>query len=110
MGTGANCQRYAYAVLALFGLEVPMLRSSELWTSNALEHVSVDAVRPLDLILFNASQDPYGAHIGVVMLDDKVLHLCAEAGRPTVWSLSAFARRTRYAATLGGLRVNERST
>ncbi|GHF21315.1 hypothetical protein GCM10017786_64090 [Amycolatopsis deserti] len=37
---------------------------------------------PLDLALFNHTADPFGAHVGVWTDDDRVLHLCAEVGRP----------------------------
>lgn len=35
---GANCQRYAYGVLALFGRTVPDHRSSELWDDPSFDH------------------------------------------------------------------------
>ncbi|WP_197675889.1 C40 family peptidase [Micromonospora auratinigra] len=100
---GANCQRYASAVLALFGRAVPRLRSRELWTDPRLRTVAVP--RPLDLVLFNPTGDPYGAHVGVVLGDDEVLHLCREVGRPAVWSYAAFRRRPRYRTLLGARRV-----
>ncbi|MEU9116746.1 cell wall hydrolase, partial [Streptomyces sp. NPDC048483] len=46
---GANCQRYAYAVLRHFGLRVPPLRSAELW-ADASATVRVGRPRPLDLV------------------------------------------------------------
>ncbi|MEU3984423.1 hydrolase [Streptomyces sp. NPDC026672] len=101
---GANCQLFAYAVLAHFGLSVPPLRSSELWTDTA-STVRVRAAGPLDLLLFNATDDPYGAHVGVRLHEDRVLHLCAEAGRPAVWPLAEFARRERYRVLLGAKRA-----
>lgn len=101
---GSNCQRYAYGVLSLFGLSCRPLRSSELWDDKEWS-VVVDDPRPLDLVLFNGSTDPYGAHVGLWMAPDEVLHLCREVGFPVVWSLGDFAQRRRYAATVGFKRV-----
>jgi hypothetical protein len=102
---GANCQLYAYAVLEHFGLTVPPHRSSELWTDTAVT-VRVDRPEPLDLVLFNNTTDPYGAHVGVYVGDDQVLHLCAELGRPAVWPMAEFATRDRYRVLVGFKRVH----
>jgi hypothetical protein len=101
---GSNCQRYAYGVLSLFGLRCPPLRSSELWDDRDAS-VAVRDPGPLDLVLFNGSADPYGAHVGLWMAPDEILHLCREVGFPAVWSLAEFARRPRYATTVGFKRV-----
>lgn len=108
VSAGANCQRYAYSILALFDLCAPPLRSSELWSAIELEPVTSDSIRPLDLVLFNSSQNPYGAHVGVAMPQDEILHLCKEIGRPAIWPLSSFERRERYKTFLGGRRVTVR--
>ncbi|WP_089314881.1 hydrolase [Actinomadura mexicana] len=101
---GANCQLFAYEVLRYFGLEVPELRSSELWADTAAT-TSVSDARPLDLVLFNATRDPWGAHVGVWTDDDQVLHLCSEVGRPVVWRMDEFAARDRYRTVIGIKRV-----
>ncbi|WP_406481797.1 cell wall hydrolase [Streptomyces platensis] len=102
---GANCQRYAYAVLRHFGLLIPPLRSAELWADERATH-RVDRPRPLDLVLFDGGpvdgRPPgYGAHVGVHLGPDQVLHLCREAGRPAVWRYADFAARPRYGRFLG---------
>ncbi|RZQ59605.1 hydrolase [Amycolatopsis suaedae] len=97
---GANCQLYAYAVLAHHGLTVPPVRSSELW-ADTVHTVRVSTPRPLDLLLFNADDRAFGAHVGVWAGPDQVLHLCAEVGRPAVWSLAEFAARPRYRVLVG---------
>lgn len=102
---GANCQRYAYAVLALYEIMVPGVRSSELWTHARIRQVSDQDLQPLDLVLFNESPSAFGAHVGVQMAADQVLHLCAEVGRPAMWSHSEFAERARYGRFVGGVRV-----
>ncbi|WP_407548728.1 cell wall hydrolase [Streptomyces sp. Pv4-95] len=109
LAEGANCQLYAYAVLGHFGLAVPPLRSSELWAEDRATR-RVERPRPLDLVLFDggpADGRPagYGAHVGVHVGDDAVLHLCREVGRPAVWSYADFAARPRYSRLLGAKRV-----
>ncbi|MEU3459357.1 hydrolase [Streptomyces sp. NPDC006733] len=104
LAAGANCQLFAYAVLRHFGLTPPPLRSSDLWEDTEAT-VRVQSFEPLDLLLFNATDDPYGAHVGVWVDDDAVLHLCAEAGRPAVWTLADFAARDRYRILIGAKSV-----
>ncbi len=101
---GANCQLFAYEVLRHFDLAPPALRSSELWTDTQTT-VRVAVAQPLDLLLFNASNDAYGAHVGVWVNEGRVLHLCAETGRPAVWEMSKFATRQRYRVVVGIKRV-----
>lgn len=109
LSDGANCQRYAYAVLGHYGLAVPPLRSAELWADTGR---TVRAAPPgvLDLVLFDGGPvagrpDGYGAHVGVHLGPGRVLHLCREVGRPAVWSYADFAARPRYARFLGAKRV-----
>ncbi|MEV6012278.1 hydrolase [Streptomyces sp. NPDC051976] len=103
---GANCQVFAYQVLRHFGLTPPDVRSSELWAdTRATARVSV--AQPLDLLLFNATDDAYGAHVGVWVDGGRVLHLCAEIGRPAVWTMAEFAQRQRYRVLVGIKRVVE---
>ncbi|AJE39228.1 NlpC/P60 family protein [Streptomyces nodosus] len=104
LADGANCQLFAYEVLRHFGLTVPALRSSDLWADTRAT-LRVPVPRPLDLLLFNATDDAYGAHLGVWAGEDQVLHLCAEVGRPAVWDLGDFAARERYAVLVGVKRV-----
>ena len=101
---GANCQLFAYEVLRHFGLAPPELRSSELWTDTAATQ-RVTVPRPLDLVLLNTANDPWGAHIGVWAGDEKVLHLCAEEGRPALWNMAMFAARPSYRTLVGFKRV-----
>lgn len=101
---GANCQLYAYEVLRHFGLAVPALRSSELWADTQTT-TRVLVAQPLDLVLFNATDDAYGAHVGVWVDEGRVLHLCAEVGRPAVCETEEFAARERYRVLIGIKRV-----
>ncbi|BDH13547.1 cell wall hydrolase [Streptomyces hygroscopicus] len=109
LADGANCQRYAYAVLRHFGLLIPPLRSAELW-ADARSTRRADPPQPLDLVLFDGGpvdgRPPgYGAHVGVHLGPDQVLHLCREAGRPAVWRYADFAARPRYGRFLGAKRA-----
>ena len=101
---GANCQLFAYEVLRYFGLAPPALRSSELWADTQTTAL-VAVAQPLDLVLFNAIDDAYGAHVGVWVSGGRVLHLCAETGRPAVWEMTEFAARQRYRVLIGIKRV-----
>jgi hypothetical protein len=107
LADGANCQLFAYEVLRHFGLTPPELRSSELWLDTAASQ-RVAVPRPLDLVLVNMSRDAWGAHVGVWAGDDKVLHLCAEVGRPALWNLPMFAVRPSYRVLVGFKRVTAR--
>jgi hypothetical protein len=103
---GSNCQRYAYGILNLFGVNCPPLRSSNLW-EDAAATKTVQGPQPHDLVFFAADSNPFGAHIGVWMAPDEVLHLCKEMGRPTAWSMAEFAKRSRYRTLIGMKRITE---
>jgi len=103
---GANCQRYAYEVLGLFGHRVPQHRSSELWADqNDYDTIADGEFQPLDLLLFNPTIDPFGAHVGVYMGPDQILHLSREVGVPAVWTIAQFTDRDRYRVLLGAKRI-----
>ena len=101
---GANCQRYVYAVLAHFGIDLPPWRSSELWADNERTQI-VSAFEPLDLLLFNRDAEPFGAHVAVYAGARQALHLARSVGEPAVWSLAEFAARDEYRVLIGGKRV-----
>ena len=96
---GANCQLWAYEVLAYYGFAVPDFRSDELWSDTVATH-HVDKPEPLDLVLYNADHGAYGAHVGL-WTGDAVAHLCREVGSPAVWTTADFAARRRYAVQIG---------
>jgi hypothetical protein len=108
LAAGANCQLFAYEVLKYFDLAPPALRSSELWADTEAT-VRVTTAHPLDLMLVNTTGDAWGAHVGVWVGDDQVLHLSAEIGHPTVWRMSEFAARPRYRTLIGFKRVVRRA-
>ncbi len=103
---GANCQLWAYSVLDHFGFSLPDFRSDDLWHDTISTRRVEDPV-PLDLVLFNRSEDPYGAHVGL-WTGEAVAHLCEEVGHPVVWQQSGFDARERYAVRLGFKRPADR--
>jgi cell wall-associated NlpC family hydrolase len=104
LANGTNCQGFAYAVLRHFGLALPSLRSSELWTDDEFTR-RVDDVLPLDIAFFNRTSEAFGAHIGICAGKGSVLHLCKAVGRPAIWPMSAFPLRPRYRVFVGVKRV-----
>jgi murein DD-endopeptidase / murein LD-carboxypeptidase len=90
---GANCQHYAYELIRSFGLVIPNFRSSELWEDEACTRVVTGAFAPLDLLLFNATPEPWGAHVAVYLgegsdcREELAIHLCRRVARPRFGSL-----------------------
>jgi cell wall-associated NlpC family hydrolase len=103
---GANCQQYAYELLRHFGRAIGDFRSSELWRDD-VETERVTELEPLDLLLFNDTDDPYGAHVAVYLGDGKAVHLSKQVGRPAVWALEDFGRRPEYRVLIGAKRVRQ---
>lgn len=101
---GANCQYFAYELLRHFARPLPDFRSSDLWEDETFTQ-KVSTLEPLDLLLFNKDENAYGAHVGVYLGNDLVLHLAKEVGYPTIWSLEAFQKNERYRVLIGAKRV-----
>ncbi len=101
---GANCQYFAYELLRHYCLHVPNLRSSNLWEDTSYT-LKVSEFEPLDLLLFNRDESPYGAHVGVYIGASKVLHLSREIGRPAIWDLPEFKKYEKYFHLIGGKRI-----
>jgi lipoprotein Spr len=100
---GANCQYFAYMVLKYFGYKIGNFRSSNLW-DDKIYTKQVETLKPLDILLFNRSKKSYGAHIGLYLGNDRILHLCKEVGYPTIWSFAEFEKRHRYSVFIGAKR------
>lgn len=105
LSRGANCQRFAYALLAHFGRYLPPFRSSELWDDATYTLHAAAPFAPLDLLLFAAEQRPWGAHVAVVTGPDTAIHLSRRVGRPAIWSLARFGEEADYWVLLGAERV-----
>jgi cell wall-associated NlpC family hydrolase len=101
--TGANCQVFAYAFLAHYGIELPPFRSSELWNDREYT-VVVTEFEPLDLLLFCEHQQAYGAHVTVYVGDERVVHLALHHGYPRVESIIDLQHYHTYRYFVGAKR------
>ncbi len=101
-----NCQSFAYAVLRHFGRVVPDFRSSELWSDTRFTF-EVGEFVPLDIVLFNSTENAYGAHVGIYAGAERILHLSKQVGFPTRWTLDEFARNPRYRVRIGAKRTRK---
>jgi murein DD-endopeptidase / murein LD-carboxypeptidase len=104
METEANCQNFAYELLRQFGRYVPNLRSSNLWDDTEYTVVA-DTNQPLDLLLFNRTPNPWGAHVAIHVGDDRAIHLSRRVGLAAVWSLCQFAAHPEYRVLIGAKRA-----
>ncbi len=102
---GANCQVFAYQLLAHFGYPLlPDFRSSELWDD--VQHTTkVTTIAPFDLLFWNSSAQTWGAHIGVALGDGTAIHLARAQGRAAIWPLERFGETPAYSFFLGAKRV-----
>jgi hypothetical protein len=101
---GANCQRFGYALLAEAGLRIPPFRSSELWADETYTWKPT-TFEPLDLILFNRTADPWGAHVAVIIGNRRAIHLCKAEGVARIWSIGEFLSHDHYRVLIGVKRV-----
>jgi hypothetical protein len=103
----ANCQVYAYEILRYNGLLVPDLRSSELWTCpNCSRIISCD-YELLDILFFNETNDSWGAHLGVYIWDNKILHNSKDIGNPEIIDIWDFTKIKKYSCLLWGKRFKK---
>lgn len=109
LSNGANCQHFAYELLRHFGKRVPNFRSKELWEDRDWTQL-VSHFAPLDLLLYNSKDDPWGAHVGVFIDEGQIIHLSKEVGRAVVWTHDQFLTRPRYQHFLGGKRIRDNVT
>jgi hypothetical protein len=101
-----NCQTFAYAVLRHFGRVIPDFRSRELWLDEKFTFEAAPYAA-LDIVLFGATHEAYGAHLGIHVGDERVLHLSKHVGIPAVWTLDELARNPRYRVRIGAKRTRQ---
>lgn len=101
--TGANCQVFAYTLLRHNGKQVPDLRSMELWEDEEFSTVA-ENFEPLDILFFKKDKQPWGAHLGVYLGNEQVLHLSRKVGKPIIWKLNEFNQVPAYQVLIGGKR------
>lgn len=103
---GGNCQLFAYRFLHHFGFSLLTLRSSDLW-HDQIHTRKVKKMKIFDLVLFNKINNPYGAHVGVCIGGNKIIHLSKQIGYPTVWDMSEFKDHEKYRIIVGIKRVKK---
>src|ERR1700733_14337156 len=91
---GANCQRFAFALLEHFGYAIAPMRSSELWDDRSFTR-RVKRMRPCDILMFNREENAWGAHVAMYVGDGHAIHLSKALGLPAIWELAEFARNPR---------------
>ena len=106
LSEGANCQSFAYALLRHFGKKIPDFRSSELW-EDELWTLRVASLEPLDLLLYNAEDRSWGAHVAVMLGEAQIIHLAKEKGRAEIWTHEQFINTPRYRYFIGAKRARE---
>ena len=102
--SGGNCQLFAYELLRLNGKELPPFRSSDLWEDEIYTQ-KVTYIKLLDLLFFNRTNVAWGAHIGVYLGDDQVIHSSVVVGKPAIWGIKEFQKYDRYQVFIGAKSV-----
>lgn len=104
---GANCQHFSYELLRYFGCVIPDFRSSDLWEDE--DHTyAVTKLEPLDLVMFSKDDDCWGAHVGVYVGQDTVLHLSKKIGVPAFEPMRAVMDKPEYKVFIGAKRCRIR--
>lgn len=102
--TGSNCQVFSYHLLRHYNLVVPNFWSSELWSDTEFSEVITEDYQPLDILFFHRKEDAYGAHVGVYIGNNQVIHLSKQEGLPVIWEIEHFFTYPKYQFLLGGKR------
>ena len=101
-----NCQNFAYSLLEHFGFEIFPFRSSDLWEDND-ETCLVRELRPLDLLHFNRTNSPWGAHVALHLGEDRAIHLSKNQSEPVIWPLAKFLELAEYRIFIGAKRLRK---
>ena len=102
---GANCQRFVYELLRHFGKPLPPFRSRELWEDRTYTLNVSGEWKPLDLFLWNNKPEAYGAHVGLYMGGNQVIHLSKRVGFPEIRETEYFSDLPAYRFFIGAKRV-----
>ncbi len=105
--TGSNCQVFAYELLRYNKLFVPNYRSSELWSDIEYSRIIFTNFKPLDILFFNKTDKPFGAHLGVYIGNDNIVHNSKKIGKPIVWKIGEFLMKSEYKVFIGGKRFQK---
>ena len=64
-----------------------------------------DNLRPLDLLLFNRTENPWGAHVALYLGEDRAIHLSKKQSEPVIWALARFPELAEYQILIGAKRL-----
>jgi len=104
-----NCQNFAYALLEHFGHGISPFRSSDLWDDTWETVVVAGELAALDLLLFNRTSNPWGAHVALHLGDGLAIHLSKKESTPVIWPFSRFQTLPEYRVFIGAKRLRERA-
>lgn len=102
-----NCQNFAYALLKYFGYDISPFRSSNLWVDTEETLVVTGELAALDLLLFNWTSNPWGAHIALYLDEGKAIHLSRKESTPVIWSFPQFQMLPEYRVFIGAKRLRK---
>jgi lipoprotein Spr len=105
--TGANCQVYAYEILRFNNKNIPDYRSSELWEDTLYSSIVSSEYHPWDILFFNKNNDPYGAHLGIYLWDNKILHNSKDIWKPAISELNDFKKIEKYKCLIWAKRFRD---
>jgi lipoprotein Spr len=100
-----NCQNFAYALLKHFGYEISPFRSSNLWEDTEETVVVTGELQALDLLLFNRTSSPWGAHVALYLGDGKAIHLSKKESMAVIWQFNQFQMLPEYRIFIGAKRL-----
>lgn len=101
----ANCQNFAYSLLKHFGHEISPFRSSNLWEDTRETVVVRGELMPLDLLMFNATPQAWGAHVALYLGDNQAIHLSLKNAKAVIWPIAKFQTLPEYRVLIGAKRL-----
>jgi len=102
-----NCQNFAYALLKHFGYEISPFRSSNLWEDAEETVIVTGELRALDLLLFNRTSSPWGAHVALYLGGGKAIHLSKKESTAAIWPFAQFQMLAEYRIFIGAKRLRK---
>jgi cell wall-associated NlpC family hydrolase len=102
-----NCQNFVYALLKHFGYEISPFRSSNLWEDAEETVIVTGELRALDLLLFNRTSSPWGAHVALYLGGGKAIHLSKKESTAAIWPFAQFQMLAEYRIFIGAKRLRK---
>lgn len=101
LGDGANCQQFVYEILHYFNYEISDLRSDELMSDTQYTILVNGEVEPFDLLLFHHKPEAFGAHVGLSLGNNEIIHLSKNVGLPRIQTIYELQNDSRYPYLIG---------